>query len=101
MPNVSMVRCPRTSPNPSARASRLKNRQKTQKNNGTGGRTRTGTLLKATDFESVVSTNSTTPARGRETRGRHYSNMQRSDNGQLGIIISFVQTCRPYAAFRL
>ena len=29
---------------------------------GTSGRTRTGTLLKATDFESVVSTNSTTEA---------------------------------------
>lgn len=30
--------------------------------NGTGGRTRTDTLLKATDFESVMSTNSITPA---------------------------------------
>ena len=32
-------------------------------NIGTGGRTRTGTLLRASDFESDVSTNSTTPAR--------------------------------------
>ena len=31
---------------------------------GTGGRTRTGTLLRASDFESDVSTNSTTPAQG-------------------------------------
>lgn len=29
---------------------------------GTGGRTRTGTLLRASDFESDVSTNFTTPA---------------------------------------
>ncbi len=29
---------------------------------GTSGRTRTGTLLRATDFESVVSTNFTTLA---------------------------------------
>ena len=29
---------------------------------GTGGRTRTGTLLRAGDFESPVSTNFTTPA---------------------------------------
>ncbi len=32
--------------------------------NGTGGRTRTGTLFRAGDFESPVSTNFTTPAQG-------------------------------------
>ncbi len=35
---------------------------------GTGGRTRTGTLLRASDFESDVSTNFTTPAQ----RGKHF-----------------------------
>jgi hypothetical protein len=50
--------------------------------NGTGGRTRTGTLLKAGDFESPVSTNFTTPAQrgiprlpdGTLLEGRDYSN---------------------------
>ena len=35
---------------------------------GPGGRTRTGTLLRASDFESDVSTNFTTPAQ----RGKHF-----------------------------
>ena len=39
------------------------------KSNGTGGRTRTGTLLRAGDFESPVSTNFTTPA-GRVQEGK-------------------------------
>jgi hypothetical protein len=32
------------------------------KENGAGGRTRTGTLLRAADFESAASTNFATPA---------------------------------------
>jgi hypothetical protein len=57
--------------------------------NGTGGRTRTGTLLRASDFESDVSTNFTTPALSavgnRLTRATHrsardYSNRLRKFN---------------------
>ena len=49
---------------------------------GTSGRTRTGTLLRAGDFESPVSTNSTTPARVDE--GAEYTNSKPRGNGRLG-----------------
>jgi hypothetical protein len=52
---------------------------------GTGGRTRTGTLLRAGDFESPVSTNFTTPAQSRNqaASGRF---------GERGIIATSLQT---------
>ena len=53
-----------------------------QINVGTEGRTRTDKVLLPGDFESPVSTNSTTPARVYE--GAKYTNSEPHGNGRLG-----------------